>query len=158
MPKYRVLHKNSMQIPKLDDDGKPTQRNTLAVGGKTVFLPEADAKEYVAADLLELVQEADEPEPEEGSEVNGPGPNAIIGDPLLDARRLGVEPTGPTPETAETPSVVGTRPAKTAGLDKWQAAARDRGLDDTGTKAELQKRVEEFDEAQVKGQGSGDTK
>lgn len=69
--RYRAP-KFSIQVPRLDEKGKPTSKNVLAIGGgrHTYLLTEAEAAPFVKLGSLELVRES---EPE-GEAQDGPPP------------------------------------------------------------------------------------
>lgn len=127
MPRYKAT-KFSLNVPRLDDKGRISKTsNVLVVGGRTAELTEDEAAPFVQAGQLERVQEA-AAAPQQSGESAGP-------------------------DGGQYPH----RPAKAAGLDKWQEAAAARGLETGGTKAELQTRVEEFDAARRLDAGDGKT-
>lgn len=128
MPEYKVT-KHSLNIPRLDSKGEISKTsNVLAIGGRTIVVSEAEAKPFLATGQLETVREGEKPEETKPAETLDQGGDG-----------------GQYPE----------RPTKAAGLDKWQEAAAKRNLDTSGTKADLQRRVEEFDAARDAGDGKG---
>lgn len=138
MPTYDVTGA-SLQIPRLDDDGKLSKTsNVLAVGGKTVTVSEAMAAPFVESGHLKLRPEREQQELEEGSEVNGPGADALTG--------------FPTPQTTENsegsvdPGDQGPkRPGKNATLEDLRAFATVQEIEftDKDTKADLQRKIDE---------------
>lgn len=134
MPTYDVTGA-SLQIPRLDDDGKPSKTsNVLAVGGKTVTVSEAMAAPFVESGHLKLRSEREQQEPEEGSEVNGPGAEALTGFPVPQTtQNEGSEDQGPK------------RPGKNATLEDLRAFATVQEIEftDKDTRADLQRKIDE---------------
>lgn len=121
MPRYKAT-RYSLQVPRIEDGKVSKTSNILVVGGKTAELSEAEAAPFVEIEHLELVREDESAKPEEA------------------------KPEEAKPEGGQYPQA----PGQTANLEAWQEAARVRGLDTGGSKAELRKRVEEFDAEQEK--------
>lgn len=127
----RYLAVPSLSVPRYDDAGKITSKNQFVRGGEEVELDTELHKEFIERGLKSgaLVEAPDKQEPEatEGSEVNGPGADTLIGTPALDGNTEGRL----------------ARPAEDASYAEWVAFAKQEGLDTSGGKAAIQQRAEQ---------------
>lgn len=134
----RFLAVPTLSVPRYNDEGKPTNKNQLVRGGDEVELDTGLHREFIERALksgaLVEAPEKEEPEPAEGSEVNGPGSSTLIGTPALDGNTEGRL----------------ARPAEDGSYAEWVAFAKQEGLDVSGGKAAIQQRDREKAESDAK--------
>lgn len=124
---YRAIH--SLSIPLYDQEGKPRAdgKETLVQGGSNVELPDDFAQRALGFRAVRELSEDEQAElnpsePDEESEVNG--------DPNRAENRL-------------------PKPAANASKADWVAYAGQEGLDVSGTRDEIQARVEQAEQLEA---------
>jgi hypothetical protein len=127
----------TLSVPRYDSKGEVTNRNDLVRAGDTLRLDPDLHAEFLQRGLesgaIREVEVAEPQQPEEGSEVNGPGTAALT--------------TFPTPVQDESDGgEYPVRPGPNESTEKWREYAESRGIDGSGKRSEIQARVQEADQ------------